>query len=87
MSHSAPVIAWLRALGRQVPRDLGLVERELPPAQSCAGVLYAPARIGARAVETLVGLVHRNEKEVPVAANEILPKGQRREGRTLPPRR
>lgn len=87
VNHSAPVIAWLRALGRQVPRDVGLVELELHPAQSCAGVLYEPARIGALAVETLVGLLHRNEKGVPVGANEILLKGEWREGRTLPPRR
>lgn len=87
MNHSEPVIAWLRALGRQVPRDVGLIELELHPAESCAGMLYEPARIGAPAVATWVGLLHRYENGVPVAANEILLRGDWREGRTLPPRR
>ena len=86
VNHSKPVLAWLRALGRQVPRDVGLVELELHPELGCAGVHYESARIGALAVETLVGLMHRNEKGVPPTPNEILLTGEWWEGRTLPRR-
>ena len=86
-NHSGPVLAWLRRLGRQVPRDVGLVELENHPELDCAGVYYDPAKIGALAVEMLVGLMHRNETGVPDDQHEILLTGEWRDGRTLPPRR
>ena len=87
VTHAKPVLTWLRALGRQVPRDVGVVELELHPEPGSAGTLYEPARIGALAVNTLVGLMHRNEKGVPPSQTEILLSGTWHEGRTLPPRR
>lgn len=87
VNHSQPVVAWLRDLGRQVPRDVGLVELEDHPELGCAGVYYDPAKIGALAVEMLIGLMHRNEKGVPADPHEILLTGEWREGQTLPVRR
>jgi LacI family transcriptional regulator len=86
VNHSQPVVRWLRALGKQVPRDVGLIELEDHPELGCAGVYYDPAKIGALAVEMLVGLMHRNEKGVPGDPHEILLMGEWREGTTLPRR-
>lgn len=87
VNHSPRVTAWLRALGRQVPRDVGLVELEDHPELGSAGVYYDPAKIGALAVDMLIGLMHRNEKGVPADQHEVLLTGEWREGTTLPPRR
>jgi LacI family transcriptional regulator len=87
VNHATPVIEWLRALGKEVPQDVGLIELEDRPRLGCAGVYYDPAKIGALAVEMLVGLVHRNETGVPGDQHEILLTGVWREGNTLPARR
>lgn len=87
VNHAPPVVAWLRGLRLAVPRDVGLVELEDHPDQGSSGVYYDPAKIGALAVEMLVGLMHRNEKGVPIDQHEILLSGEWREGTTLPPRR
>jgi LacI family transcriptional regulator len=86
VNHSRPVLEWLRALGREVPRDVGLVELEDNPKSGSAGVYYDPAKIGALAVEMLVGLLHRHETGVPDDQHEILLTGTWHEGRTLPVR-
>jgi LacI family transcriptional regulator len=86
VSHAAPVLAWLRRLGRQVPRDVGLVELDHRIELDCAGVHYDPAKVGALAVEMLIGLMHRNETGLPEAQHEILLSGVWHEGRTLPRR-
>lgn len=86
-NHGRPLLAWLAHMGRHVPRDVGLIDLAGDhPELECAGVGHDPAKLGALAVETLVGLMHRNETGVPTAQNEILLTGEWREGRTLPPR-
>lgn len=86
-NHGRPVLAWLARMGRHVPRDVGLIDLAGDhPESECAGVAHDPAQLGALAVETLVGLMHRNETGVPDAQNEILLTGAWREGRTLPRR-
>jgi LacI family transcriptional regulator len=85
-THSAPVMAWLRALNVRVPRDVGIVELEDRPDSGAAGVYYDPARVGALAVEMLVGLMQRNETGIPESPHEVLLSGEWREGQTLPAR-
>jgi len=86
-THARPVINWLKRLGAEVPRDVGIVDLEDHPQLNCAGVRYDPAIIGALAVEMLVGLLHRNETGVPATnQHEVLLTGEWRDGRTLPPR-
>lgn len=85
-THARPVLGWLEARGASVPRDVGLIDLEDHPQRDCAGVCYDPARIGALAVEMLVGLLHRNETGIPSANHEVLLTGEWRDGRTLPPR-
>lgn len=86
-THAMPVLEWLKALGYEVPRDLGLVELQDRPELGSTGVYYDPAKIGALAVEMLVGLMHRNETSVPADQHEVMLTGEWREGKTLPPRR
>ena len=69
-----------------MPRDVGVVELENHPELECSGVHYDPAKVGALAVEMLLGLMHRNEKGIPADPSETLLTGQWREGRTLPSR-
>jgi LacI family transcriptional regulator len=79
-------LRWLHNLGKRVPQDVGLVELEDHPHLGCSGVYYDPAKIGALAVEMLVGLMHRNETGIPVDQHEVLLTGEWREGETLPRR-
>jgi LacI family transcriptional regulator len=87
VTHAAPACGWLRRLGKQVRRDIGLVELENHPDEGSSGIFYDPAKIGALAIEMLIGLMHRNEKGVPENPYEVLVSGEWREGRTLPTRR
>lgn len=87
VTHAPPVLDWLAAMGREVPRDAGLIELQDNPATGCSGLYYDPGRIGALAVEMLVGLMNRNETGVPDFPHEVMLGGEWREGRTLPPRR
>lgn len=87
VNHAGPVLQWLRDLGKDVPRDIGVVELEDHPSSGAAGVYYDPAKVGALALEMLVGLMHRNETGLPSDAHEILLSGDWHEGRTLPVRK
>ncbi len=87
VTHARPVLRWLANLGCEVPRDVGLVDLASDhPELDCAGVYCDAGKIGALAVEMLVGLMHRSELGLPAARHEILLTGEWREGRTLPPR-
>ena len=86
-THARPVLAWLKSMGARVPRDVGIIDLEDHPQLDSAGVHYDPAKVGALAVEMLVGLLHRNETGVPATnQHEVLLTGEWREGRTLPSR-
>jgi LacI family transcriptional regulator len=86
-NHGRPVLAWLKRMGRRVPRDVGVVDLAGDhPELECAGGYYDPAKLGALAVDMLVGLLHRNETGVPTDPHEILLSGEWRDGRTLPTR-
>jgi LacI family transcriptional regulator len=84
VNHAPPVHAWLRRLDLEIPRDVGLVELEDHPEEGSSGVYYDPSKVGALAVETLVGLMHRNDRGIPAGPHEVLLSGEWREGGTLP---
>lgn len=87
-NHGRPVLAWLERMGKRVPRDVGLIDLAGDhPELACAGVYYDPAKLGALAVEMLIGFMHRNETGVPDDQHEILLTGEWRDGKTLPSRR
>jgi LacI family transcriptional regulator len=86
-THARPVLDWLKQMRVRVPRDVGIIDLEDHPQLDCAGVRYDSTKIGALAVEMLVGLLHRNETGLPAAnQHEVLLTGEWCEGRTLPPR-
>lgn len=80
------LVDWLSHLGLGAPHDVGVVALEHRREMECTGVYYDPARVGALAVEMLVGLMHRNETGVPAVQHEILLTGEWRENCMLPPR-
>ncbi|MBE2213295.1 MAG: LacI family DNA-binding transcriptional regulator [Opitutaceae bacterium] len=85
-THHRPVLEWLQRLGAGVPEEVGVVDLENRPESPCAGIHYDPAKVGALAVEMLVGLMHRNETGVPADPHEVLLTGHWRDGNTLPRR-
>lgn len=87
VTHARPVLRWLDDLGLAVPREVGLVDLAGDhPELGCAGVHCEAGRIGALAVDTLVGMLHRCERGVKATQQESLLTGEWREGVTLPPR-
>ena len=86
VTHSGPVLRWLATVGREVPRDLGMVELQDNPARGASGVCTDPAKIGSLAVEILIGLIQRNETGIPQCQHEVLLSGEWRDGNTLPDR-
>ncbi len=83
VTHSKRILGWLQNLGRRVPDDVGLVELQDHPELEHSGVYYDPSKIGGLAVETLIGLMHRNEIGIPKTPHEVLLSGEWREGQTL----
>jgi LacI family transcriptional regulator len=66
IGHEQAMTDWLEALGLRVPDDVGffrlnVTERSRP----CAGLDLLPQRLGATAVETVVGMLHRREQGPP----------------------
>ncbi len=86
VTHAPPAVAWLKELGLSVPRDVGLVALQDRPESGAAGVYYDPRKVGALAVELLIGLMHRNDTGVPTDQHEVMLTGEWREGTTLPRR-
>ncbi len=84
VGHVQEIVAWLRAAGVRVPADTGffnlnLTERTGP----CAGLDLQPRRLGAVAVETVVGMMHRQERGVPAQAQTVTLEASWNEGPTL----
>ncbi|MGC4071901.1 MAG: LacI family DNA-binding transcriptional regulator [Nibricoccus sp.] len=84
VTHAAPVAGWIGSEGLRIPEDVGLVELQDSLEGSASGVCYDPAKIGALAVEMVVGLMYRNEKGVPSEPYEVLISGEWCPRRTLP---
>jgi LacI family transcriptional regulator len=66
VGHVQDMVAWLENQGVKVPGEVGffnlnLTERTGP----CAGLDLAPRRLGAIAVESVVAMLHRQERGIP----------------------
>jgi LacI family transcriptional regulator len=86
VGHGQVVIDWLAELQIRVPEDVGffrinVTERSTP----CAGLDLLPHRLGATAVETVVGMLHRREQGIPQFANTISIDAVWADGPTLRP--
>ncbi len=86
VGHVQEIVGWLGALGLRVPADVGffnlnLTERIAP----CAGLDLAPRRLGAIAVESVVAMLHRQERGVPAYPQSITLEATWVDGPTLRP--
>ncbi|WP_414663755.1 substrate-binding domain-containing protein [Horticoccus sp. 23ND18S-11] len=66
VGHQQIMVDWLAELGVRIPADaaffnLNVTERTAP----CAGLDLTPRRLGAAAIETVVAMLHRQERGVP----------------------
>ena len=73
IAHSqAEVTAWLRSLGRLVPRDVGFLALNATECTGpCAALDLQPALLGAAAVESVVAQLQRNEQGIPATPKTI----------------
>ncbi|WP_232766556.1 LacI family DNA-binding transcriptional regulator [Geminisphaera colitermitum] len=91
-SRADEVVAWLRGTGLRVPEDVGVASAAFltetwKPGQcsptDTAGIDERFDSIGATAIDTLVGLIHRHERGVPEEAMHILIEGRWHPGRSV----
>lgn len=84
VSQADPVREWLALERLRVPQDIGLVDlRCYNPKAGVSGVHYDFSQTGAVGVETLIALMHRQERGIPSRPQEILLQGRWVEGNTL----
>jgi LacI family transcriptional regulator len=77
-------IEWLNAEGYDVPGDLGLAVAAVPfGQQTISGIDENVIAVGAMAVDTVVGMIHRRERGVPPVPWRILAEGNWFPGRTV----
>lgn len=86
IGHEQAMTDWLADLKLRVPEDVGFfrinaTERSRP----CAGLDLLPHRLGATAVETVVGMLHRREQGTPRFPNSISIDAEFVDGPTLRP--
>jgi LacI family transcriptional regulator len=84
IAHRQSVVDWMTAEGVKVPEEVGFfnlnhTERTGP----CGGLDLQPRRMGAAAVETVVGMMHRHERGVPEVPQTITLEASWMEGPTL----
>jgi LacI family transcriptional regulator len=85
VTHAAPVLAWLEALQKSVPKHLGLATLVNDhPERGWTGIHCDPNKLGALAVEMLIGLMHRAEVGIPSDPHEVLLRGEWLDGQTAP---
>ncbi len=86
VAHEQAITNWLEESGAGVPDDVGffrinVTERSKP----CAGLNLLPEQLGATAVETVVGMLHRRETGAPRFPNSISIDAVFADGPTLRP--
>ena len=87
-SDAPDVIDWLRADGRRVPDDVGVAVASIPfRNRLVSGIDENVPRVGAMAVDTVIGMIHRNETGLPTNPWRILAEGTWFQGTTVRPAR
>jgi len=78
------VIEWLKADGYRVPDDVGVAVASTPFGDKhISGIDENVRMVGAMAVDTVVGMIHRNEAGIPANPWRILAEGTWFQGRTV----
>jgi DNA-binding LacI/PurR family transcriptional regulator len=76
----------LERLGRRVPEDVALAALSVLDGHADAGIDQNSREIGRAAVQTLISLIHHNERGIPQIPREVLVTGRWVDGSTLPAR-
>jgi LacI family transcriptional regulator len=83
-SDATTVIAWLEQAGVAVPRHVGVAVASVPYGdRRISGIDENVEAVGAMAVDTIVGMIYRNETGIPALPWRILSEGTWRLGRTV----
>lgn len=78
------VISWLESEGLKVPKNVGLAVASTPFGDgTISGMDEDTVKIGGIAVETVVGMIHRNEQSPPSSPLSILSEGIWLQGKTV----
>lgn len=75
---------WLKKLNYRVPQDVGLAALSVLDGHADAGIDQNSREIGRAAVQTLISLIHHNERGIPQTPREVLVSGRWVDGVTLP---
>jgi len=74
----------LAQVGYRVPEQVGLAALSVLDGEADAGIDQNSKEIGRAAVQTLISLIHHNERGVPQVPREVLVAGRWVDGSTLP---
>ncbi len=78
-------VGYLQELGLHVPEDIPLaVLAAMPHLHKFAGMDQNDRRVGQLAVDTVVGMLYRNETGIPATPTRILVEGQWQSGESIP---
>jgi LacI family transcriptional regulator len=85
VSPSADVLqSHLKNTGWRIPQDVGLASLACPKQDHvCSGIWQNGALIGATGMDTLISMLERNERGLPVQAHTVMVEGLWNPGRTL----
>jgi len=87
VTHTSPVLAWLKTLGVRTPQDVGVATLVNDhPERGWSGIYCPAAKLGRLAIEMVVGLMTRSETGIPADPHEVLLRADWLEGNTLRPR-
>jgi LacI family transcriptional regulator len=86
ISHEEAILKWVPQCGRRIPDDVGFFRiNHTEHTAPCAGLDLRPEQLGVTAVETVVGMLHRQESGVPSCPNSISIDAHFVDGPTLRP--
>lgn len=86
VGHFQIVVEWLREIKVRVPEDVGFFNLNLTECTGpCAGLDLQPRSLGGAAVETVVAMMHRQERGVPSSPQTITLEASWVEGPTIRP--
>jgi DNA-binding LacI/PurR family transcriptional regulator len=59
------VSQWIQKLKKRIPRDVGLAAIAMHTTPFHSGMIVSPSKMGRKAIDFLVGMIHRQERGVP----------------------